>query len=210
MRIVRITVLVLGVLLAFWLRTASAKVMISEILWSGTDISTADEWVEIVGLGLGLGSGANTVADDLSGWLLTTRNSSGEDVPIIRFATGTVLASGAYLVISNYDAGGSRLAIAPDMVTTAVLLPNTKLQLKLYDASGTLIDVADDGIGVPMAGVNASGTGWRASMERMHSTCPATILLPGKRRVQPVVWIPARRCGEHPDSPTDLVQEHSL
>ena len=193
MRIVRITVLVLGVLLAFWLRTASAKVMISEILWSGTDISTADEWVEIVGLGLGLGSGANTVADDLSGWLLTTRNSSGEDVPIIRFATGTVLASGAYLVISNYDAGDSRLAIAPDMVTTAVLLPNTKLQLKLYDASGTLIDVADDGIGVPMAGMNASGTGWRASMERIRFDLPGD---------NPAAWQTARTAiGLDPGAP---------
>ncbi|MDD3897289.1 MAG: hypothetical protein PHU04_05655, partial [Candidatus Peribacteraceae bacterium] len=165
----RFLFLVVVVIAAFWLQRASARVAISEVMWAGSDLSTADEWVELIGMGFGLGfgSGAEVVADDLSGWVLTTRNSSGEEVPIIRFASGTTLAPEFFLLISNYDAQHSRLAVDPQVVSTAVSLPNTKLQLKLYDDSGALIDVAGDGIGAPVAGTNASGTGFWASMERI-------------------------------------------
>ena len=69
-----------------------------------------------------------------------------------------VVHSGETFLVANYspDDKRSSLAVEPDMITTAVSLPNSKLQLKLYDGAsdsgGLLIDVADDGRGAPLAG----------------------------------------------------------
>ena len=137
---------------------ASAKVVISEVMWMGTDLSTADEWIELV---------AVDEEVDISGWTLTSRKSNGEEGVLFVFPQETFVSVGDYIVISNYDANGSRLDSEPDFVTTAVSLPNTKLLLRLRNASGSLMDEVDDGVGKPFAGANASGTGSRASMERI-------------------------------------------
>ena len=54
------------------------------------------------------------------------------------------------------------------VVATAVALPNSKLQLRLYDgdpeAGGNLIDSADDGTGAPLAGDNKK----KAAMVRVE------------------------------------------
>ena len=61
-------------------------------------------------------------------------------------------------LIANYapDDERSRLAGTAQLVDAAVSLPNTKLQLRLYDgdpeASAQLVDMADDGKGAPLAG----------------------------------------------------------
>ena len=160
----RLILLLCAVCFAAWFKSVQAKVVISEVMWMGSDLSTADEWLEIVGMGSGTGSEVM----DISGWYITNQSSIGEEKTIVTFASGTLIGSGQYLLISNYNASGSRLAVEPDIVTTAVSLANTKLLLKLYDASGSLIDIVDDGIGVPFAGMNASGSGVRASMERVN------------------------------------------
>ncbi len=170
MKHARFLLLIVLVCLAAWVQKAFASIVINEVMWMGSDLSTADEWVELVGVGDGSGSGDSII--DMSGWQLTTRASSGEEKVIIKFASGTTIGSGEYLLISNYGADQSRLSIAPDLVTTAMSLSNTKLLLRLYDGSGTLIDEVDDGIGVPFAGINASGTGMRASMERISFKMP--------------------------------------
>ena len=56
--------------------------------------------------------------------------------------------------VANYAADNprSRLAISPDLVATAVSLANARLQLRLYNRQGQLIDLADDGRGTPLAG----------------------------------------------------------
>ena len=142
----------------------------SEIFWAGSEVSTADEWVELFGISSSglttLTAGAGVI--DLSGWTLTSQNSSGEEVLIHQFASGTLLGSGRFLLISNYPAAESALAIEPDIVTTAVSLPNEKLLLRLYDGSGILQDSADDGVGAPLAGFNKTASGVRASMERLY------------------------------------------
>lgn len=157
MQFIKLAFLLLLVCLVFYVQQASASVVISEVLWMGSDKSTADEWVELAGIE------GDTV---ISGWTLKTLSSS-EEIEIIRFADGTTIADGEYLVVSNFNAENSCLLDEPYAVTTSVSLPNSKLLIRLYDASGTLIDQADDGIGEPFAGINASGTGTRASMERI-------------------------------------------
>lgn len=141
---------------------AFARVVISEVMWMGSDQSTADEWVEVVGVN----DGATSFPLSLSGWTLRVQSGTGENV-IARLGEGVTVQSGQYLVVSNYPALTSRLAVEPALTTTSMILPNTKFLLRLYDAAGLLIDAVDDGVGIPFAGSNPSGGGPKASMERI-------------------------------------------
>ncbi len=136
---------------------ASAHAVISEVLWMGSDLSTQDEWVEITGVD------SDT---DLSGWKLTSVNSSGNEVTIMQFATGATLPAGTSWVIARYAASASRLLEEPYALTSTITLLNSKLLLRLRNAEGIAVDQADDGVGEPFAGANPSG-GIKASMERM-------------------------------------------
>ncbi len=137
---------------------ALARVFFSEILWPGSDLSASDEWLELSCI---------DQPETMSGYLLTSVNSSGQEVNVLRFPEGTVLQPLASLLVSHYPAASSRLAMEPQFVTSSLSLPNTKLKLRLYDAQGTLLDEADDGVGAPMAGSNASLPAFKASMERL-------------------------------------------
>ena len=139
--------------------TSSSKIVISEVNWAGSDLSTADEWIEVVAIE----SGAS-----IQGWTITSRKSSGEEAILYQFESGFTVSSGQYLIIANNNAEESRLLHEPDIVTKAISLPNTKLLLRIRDASGSVIDQVDDGVGVPFAGENASGTGTRKTMERIN------------------------------------------
>jgi PKD repeat protein len=149
-------------------RTAHASAVISEVCWMGSDLSTADEWIEVAGVG--------ESATDLTDWWLTSQASDGTERVIATFATGTFLMPGDTFIIANYAAGQSRVLEAPDLVTSGLSLPNTKLLLRLYDASGSLVDTVDDGIGAPFAGVSATGTGTRATMERIDVLAPGSVI----------------------------------
>ena len=140
-------------------------------MWMGSDLSTADEWLELTYVPIGSGASNLQVVD---GWYLTVLNSKKEEKTIFTFPFGTSVGSGQFVVVSNYAAEKSRLLSEPDFVTTAITLPNTKLLLRLYDASGALIDLVDDGVGAPFAGEKASGTGARRSMERLVLTRPGS------------------------------------
>lgn len=135
----------------------------------GTDVSTADEWVEIAGFAEGL-----SVPQSLSGWTLTVLKGAEETV-ITRFPSSDVLAAGQTLIISNYSKDASRLAQDPFRTSTAMSLPNTKLLLRLRDAQGALIDEVDDGVGNPFAGANPSSNGPKASMERIDVSQPGYV-----------------------------------
>ena len=120
-------------------------VVISELMWSGSSASSADEWIELYN--------RSNATFDLSGWTLTR---GSDDAIMLVLETGSIAAGGVFL-IANYaaDHEKSRLAAHPHHVTTAVSLPNTKLLLRLYDrdplADGRLVETADDGRGTPLA-----------------------------------------------------------
>lgn len=136
----------------------------------GSDQSTADEWVEVVGVD----DGGTVFPLSLSGWTLTSLGTDGTEKTLVRFGD-IMIEAGEYHIISNYPAVQSRLATDPVLTTTAMTFPNTKLLLRLRDASGAIIDEVDDGVGVPFAGANPSGTGAKASMERIDLLAPGTV-----------------------------------
>ncbi len=156
-------------LLTVFLSRVQAKVVISEVMWMGSDLSTADEWVELAGLGSGTG---NTT--DISGFTLTSLTSTKGEVPLIKFGTGTSIGSGQFIVISRYAEGASRLLSAPFQAVSDLSLPNTKLLLRLRDTQGQVVDEVDDGVGEPFAGTNVSGQP-KASMQRKDLWAAGTV-----------------------------------
>ena len=136
-----------------------STVVINELMWMGSSASSADEWIEL-----------RNVTDqtvDLSNWTLT-KKSSGVEVPMLTIPSGKNILPGGIVVISNYanTNANSALNVVPDVVTTDVALSNSALQIKLYDPTQKLIDVADDGAGNPLAGAFDSAKKVYASMER--------------------------------------------
>ncbi len=128
--------LVLSAVLALPARAEVApRVFISEINWAGSQVSTADEWFELVNL--------DTVAADLSGWVITGAGTGGGAIQI---ADGTVLAPHSILLIANYGLNDPKttLNVTPDLTTAAVSLPNSNLHLILATASGLVVDEIND------------------------------------------------------------------
>ncbi len=144
----------------------SMTLCINELQWMGTDVSTADEWLEIAAIG----SGATRLS--LEGWSIVSVQNGTEET-MITFTAGHDIAAGEFRIVSNYAAQVSRLSVESMLVTTSVSLPNTQLLLRLYDDLGVLIDEVDDGSSAPFAGANPSG-GSKASMERMDCLQPGT------------------------------------
>lgn len=162
----------IGLLLALFLRgapNAYARVVISEVQWAGTDLSSADEWLELACIEE---AGSSCT---IGGWSLTYLDSKNAEQTMVAFPEGTSIGVGNYFLVTNYSATESRLAVAPDLVTSAVNLPNTKLLLRLRNALSEIVDEVDDGVGDPFAGVNVSGTGTKASMERLDLLVSGTL-----------------------------------
>ncbi len=149
-------------LLAVIGQKAVAGIVISEVLWAGSDLSTSDEWVEIACTGSG-----SLPLCTLDGWTLTGVNSSGVEVVLHRFGTGSTLGSGSTAVVARLSATESRLLLESEFHSSDLSLPNTKMLLRLRDPEGFVHDTVDDGIGDPFAGSNAKLPEPKASMVRI-------------------------------------------
>jgi len=133
----------------------------------GSDLSTADEWVELAAFSDGAAAPAS-----LSGWTLVSVKDGAEQT-LVRFASGASIVSGGFAVVSNYAEAQSRLFAPPFATSTSMSVPNTKLLLRLYDDRNVLRDEVDDGIGNPFAGINTSSA--KASMERVDLRAPGNV-----------------------------------
>jgi len=121
-------------------------VVFNELMWMGDFDGDTHEWIEL--------RNTTDTEIDLTGWDITKLGKDGEEL-MLTIPSGFIPPNG-YFLISNNSAEDSNLAVEPNLVDTSVSLPNTKLQLKLYDgvwdAGGNLMDTADDGTGAPLAG----------------------------------------------------------
>ena len=123
-------------------------VVFNELMWMGSSLSGTDEWIEL------RNTADSTVV--LSGWLIT-KFSSGNEIEMLTIPEGKSISPYGVFLISNYDSSSSdsKLNVELDLVDSDVSLVDTALQLKLYAIDGTdttLVDVADDGSGSPLAG----------------------------------------------------------
>jgi len=106
-------------------------VVINEIMWMGSSISSADEWIEL----------RNTSSHpiDLSNFVLANAGTSGTDITL---PSGATIGVDGYYLISNYSDSdvNSALSVVPQFVTTSISFVNTGEQLTLTDSVGTVLD----------------------------------------------------------------------
>lgn len=155
----------------------SSSILIGEIAWAGSSRSSADEWLELWNL--------STADTNIGGFRLTGASSE----PILFPATATIPGLGVYL-ISNYAQQEERSVIATTshLVTTALSLSNSALQITLQNASGTIIDSVGNGQ-VPSAG--SSGKTPSSMFHDIHNTTTST-------------WISASQTKNMKDNVPDL------
>ncbi|HVM90525.1 MAG TPA: lamin tail domain-containing protein, partial [Verrucomicrobiae bacterium] len=135
-------------------RAAPGPLLIGEIGWAGSSKSSADEWLELWN--------RSTEPVDLNGYSLEGAGG-GKDIV---FNADDVIAPQSAFLVANYAASDTKSALAsdPQVVTTTLSLPNDVLDIKLFDADGTLVDEAGTG-GTPPAGFSSST---KASMVRLQ------------------------------------------
>ncbi|MCH2660872.1 lamin tail domain-containing protein [bacterium] len=75
-------------------------VVISELMWSGSSASSADEWIELYN--------RSNATVDLSGWTLTR---GSDDAIMLVLETGSIAAGGVFL-IANYAADHEKSRVA--------------------------------------------------------------------------------------------------
>ncbi len=134
------------------------SVVINELMWMGSSASSSDEWIELKNM--------TSEPVSLSEWKLTKR-SSGQEVAMLTVPDGLVIPPNGLFLIAHFAHGSAstQLEVTPNLVDSHVSLLNSGLQIKLYDAAGSVMDVADDGVGTPLAGKYESGKTY-ASMAR--------------------------------------------
>lgn len=117
-------------------------VVINELMWMGSSVSSADEWLEL----------RNMTDHDinLSGFKLTKLSGGIEVEMAISFAGKSIPAHGYFLIgnSNSYAAGDSQLNVTPDIWDSSLDLSDDNLQISLYWNDGAvdyLIDSAWDG-----------------------------------------------------------------
>jgi PKD repeat protein len=144
-------------LLPLW---ASAAVIINEVAWMGSVVSSADEWIEL--------RNTDAVPVDLSGWTITADDGS-PSIPL----SGVIAANGYFLIERTDDE--SVPGVAADLIVPfGNGLSNSGEILRLRDASGAVLDTVDGSGGwVGIGGDNATkDTAQRT--EQGWITAPAT------------------------------------
>jgi MYXO-CTERM domain-containing protein len=134
-------------------------VVISEVMWAGSNANSADEWVELYN--------KTAAAIDLSGWKLM-ESSGGTGVAL----SGTIASKGFHLVVGR---SGDAVQNVPVTVTQTNItgfssnLSNSGEQLTLKDGSDATIDTAGLPATAWFAGKANSNPTPDVSMERLQT-----------------------------------------
>lgn len=184
----------------------SPRVVVSEINWGGSDRGIADEWFEL----------ANRDAQpaDISGWSVTGMATGGAAITL---AEGTVIPGYGTYLVANYAVGDdSTLAVAPDFVTTAVSIPNTKLTAALVMPDGTVVDELLDP-GTPDFGSSVAPytsmerdlatLGWRSASVSTGLVDPEQLGTPGFAEVPLVIEVVEEILIDNVTTPTETAIE---
>lgn len=129
--------------------SAHASVVLNELMWDGV------EYVELYNSG--------SEATSLAGWKLTRQQADKEEKTIIVFSENTVVPSGGYFLLEKSE---DATTVSGDAVSSALTLVNTGELVRLYNASGHIVDTAGQ-FGSWLAGKNTD-TG--ISMERVDTS----------------------------------------
>lgn len=139
-------------------------IIVNELMWMGSTVSTSDEWLELKNM---TGS-----ALSLSGWKLENAGTGGTTLTI---PAGKSIPAHGYFLIANYDktSASSALNVTGNWVTTSLALGNTNNGNVILKApNNTVIDSA---LGETVWPAGSNGT-LKQSMER--NDVPGDGLLP--------------------------------
>lgn len=118
------------------------EVVINEIAWAGSSVSSTDEWIELYN------NSSQTI--DLSGWSIEDDDQSTYEI-----LSGTISPHGYFLIEDSQSAVTTVIADA----IISISLSNTGDKLVLKDSTGSVIDA-----------VNSAGTAWFAGNSTDKST----------------------------------------
>lgn len=107
----------------------SSQVVINEIAWMGTTVSSSDEWIELYNAG--------NLAHGLAGWTLTAADGTPNII------LSGFIPAGGYMLLERTD-DGSVPGIAADLIYTGAL-GNTFEKLRLKDSGSAVVDETPDG-----------------------------------------------------------------
>ncbi|MBI4974176.1 lamin tail domain-containing protein [Candidatus Roizmanbacteria bacterium] len=137
----------------------AGDIVINELMWMGSSLSTADEWIEL----------RNMTDHDIALDNFYMTRFGTPELTMFTIPVGKTITARGYFLISNFAANASRLinTTTVDYQTTGVNLSNTNLSIKLYDASSNIIDSAWNGT-TPREGLFVTTAGLQKyySMER--------------------------------------------
>ena len=121
-------------------------IVIGEIAWAGSSLSSADEWLELWN--------QSNEPFLLNGYYLSGASSE----PMLFDETQIIPAQSVFL-IANYSDEDEKSALGhkPNLVTTALSLSNSALKIDLIAPDGTTTDSVGDG-GAPSAGTASPRT----------------------------------------------------
>ncbi len=124
------------------------NIIINEIAWMGTDVSSSDEWIEIRSL--------EDFVVDLEGWMISAQDGSPEI-----YLSGTIKAGGYFLLERTDDE--SAPGVTGDLFYSGAL-GNSGEFLGLADSENNLIDFVD-----MVNGWEFGDNGTKQTMERKES-----------------------------------------
>jgi hypothetical protein len=140
------------------------NVVINELAWAGTAASPSDEWIELFN--------PTEATVDLTGWTLTFGEVAihlGGVAGATREVRTTTIAPGGYLLLERTD--DATVADIPADLVYAGGLSNTGMVLRLFDATGALVDSVDGEAGWPAGSAAGQEPGY-GSMERIDPLSP--------------------------------------
>ena len=137
---------------------AARAVVINEIMWDGSSLSSSHEFIEL----------RNTTGSpvNLAGWTFW------DDGNLVHTFTEGTIAAGGFFLIERTEAA---TPVPADMLLSSLSLANTGDQLMIKDPSGTTVDTA-----------NGSGA-WLAGQDTAEGVSMARTLVPGDG-TQPANW----------------------
>ncbi len=135
------------------------EVIINEMAWAGSTVSTSDEWIEL--------KNTTDAEIDIAGWQINRLDAGGQQEiapPMLTISAEQnhlIPAQGYFLVSNNakdyhFSGGESVLNIDPDYIDSDITLPNSHLKIFLYASNQQLVDVAGDGGETPFCGGRSS------------------------------------------------------
>ncbi len=113
----------------------AGDIVINEINWGGSRLSTSDEWLELRNM--------RDIEIDIGGWTLENLGGSASASATITVPQGKVIPAKGYFLIANAATISSKINVTPDVITTAISLLDTGEEIRLRSISGVVIDIAN-------------------------------------------------------------------